>query len=895
MWWTLLLVVNAVNAQFNIFDDSSQHSSQITALGDNFGFRDALGAWSRVLRNMATRPQPMRVSPPNPRDFTIAPSIKREDLKLLREQKHNADNIINERLLYLLLPRIKGQSPFTTTASAITAATKPPVMMSTIFASKTTTAMAPTESVTSTTPVSRIKPTTTVTETTRTKKQYQEIKWSEEDMGEFRLNNSELAMLEKDYLRKLALLRIHRQARKNKHSVDYAKDDDGGEEIEEPPEMANITSTSDAQRIKNNRMDKNRFTAAFRNTSEEDFQERAKIETQIFSILNKTVEEQERKSSMAPERATFVEKTNNVEAAAEAPLRGVINEKGKDIEEFVEHSKAYAASLLSNQLIADPGATKYGTAGESEVRVTEGGQVIGATLPTATTNKHSSDKQQSISTAENVSALPTFTTTTERAGIKKVFSLTEAYEGVLKAEGSGDSEGTKRQHENTKHKITTFFQQGENATTTITPTTPKASMPSSETSTEAKAITTKRSTVQADISATDLARTDKQTSTPAFKQIPEAEEDYFSAVTDTEPSTTTHSSKRSTAVHNVHASASAYSEPKLAKVITPIAGIIDNIGPILAPLLRLRPGTAQAAAVRTYDTGVRDLDYSTSENSIIGYGTLLAREILNPGSLRKESEETQRALAAKIAQLKESVKHQSIGGGDTHTIPLREVISPTSQNIFISPLKSTNPKAFTQIASIPLAEQDGRNSQLSTLVRSQLPPYFIAPPPGYKGPLPPPPPPPPLLPVAELAPKEPKGTATVNTVNIAAQNTPSSSISDKPNFLPVVQTGTPSLVPDQSFTERSKRTLHRIPANHAADVAPANHYERDLPKVGSPLLEDSGLMVQGTPAELGLPLSTFGSFTSGGGGAKGFGGGRQPAESFDHTASADNPFPPFLA
>ncbi|ETN84744.1 hypothetical protein NECAME_06708 [Necator americanus] len=382
-----------------------------------------------------------RVNPPNPRDFTIAPGIKREDLKLLREQKHNADNIINERLLYLLLPRIKGQSPFTTTASAITAATKPPVMMSTIFASKTTTAMAPTESVTSTTPVSRIKPTTTVTETTRTRKQYQEIKWSEEDMGEFRLNNSELA---------------------------------------------NITSTSDAQRIKNNRMNKNRFTAAFRNTSEEDFQERAKIETQIFSILNKTVEEQERKSSMAPERATFVEKTNNgtritvtsssnktlviessteisissVEAAAEAPLRGVINEKGKDIEEFVEHSKAYAASLLSNQLIADPGATKYGTAGESEVRVTEGGQVIGATLPTATTNKHSSDKQQSISTAENVSALPTFTTTTERAGIKKVFSLTEAYEGVSKAEGSRDSEGTKRQHENTKHKITTFFQQG---------------------------------------------------------------------------------------------------------------------------------------------------------------------------------------------------------------------------------------------------------------------------------------------------------------------------------------------------------------------------------------------------------------------------------------------------
>ncbi|KAJ1357044.1 hypothetical protein KIN20_015067 [Parelaphostrongylus tenuis] len=60
---------------------------------------------------------------------------------------------------------------------------------------------------------------------------------------------------------------------------------------------------------------------------------------------------------------------------------------------------------------------------------------------------------------------------------------------------------------------------------------------------------------------------------------------------------------------------------KLTIVITLIATIIDNIGPIIAPLLR-------PILMRQ-----RILVHSAGENSVIGYGAQIVREILIPGSL----------------------------------------------------------------------------------------------------------------------------------------------------------------------------------------------------------------------------------------------------------------------
>ncbi|VDM53146.1 unnamed protein product [Angiostrongylus costaricensis] len=53
--WALLVLLNSVTAQFFGVFNTRQRPSQIETIGDQFGVRDAIGAWSRVLRNVATQ------------------------------------------------------------------------------------------------------------------------------------------------------------------------------------------------------------------------------------------------------------------------------------------------------------------------------------------------------------------------------------------------------------------------------------------------------------------------------------------------------------------------------------------------------------------------------------------------------------------------------------------------------------------------------------------------------------------------------------------------------------------------------------------------------------------------------------------------------------------------
>ncbi|EPB79516.1 hypothetical protein ANCCEY_01453 [Ancylostoma ceylanicum] len=416
MWCALLLLlVNAVTAQFNLFGDSHRESSQIAAIGDQFGVRDALGAWSRVLRNMATRPQAKRVTPPNPRDFTISPNVKREDLKKILEEKKNGDNIINERLLYLLLPR--------TISEFVT---------------------------------------------------FQ-------------------AILEREYLRKLAQLKAQKKERENRRHLEYAKDNEETENEEKEDEATEETTTTTATTTTTERTTKppknsQQFTVVFHTASKEDFEEKAKMESKVRSILSNTITERESEQRKISEAKKSMEKVNkepesieetttdesstaseivetteikptSVEAVAEAALRNALKEKEEDTEEFVEHSKAYAASLLSQQSDASP---EQSTAEPSTTTVEE--VVTTAETPETTmepsTDSTTTSEPEPASTHATVP--PNILNTEEAAEVNEVLSLIEADEKAEKAEGIADSEEIKRLRESTRAKIMAFLQRREN-------------------------------------------------------------------------------------------------------------------------------------------------------------------------------------------------------------------------------------------------------------------------------------------------------------------------------------------------------------------------------------------------------------------------------------------------
>ncbi|KIH60055.1 hypothetical protein ANCDUO_09701 [Ancylostoma duodenale] len=384
-----------------------------------------------------------KVTPPNPRDFTIAPNVKREDLKKILEEK-NGDSIINERLLHLLLPSITPEST-----------------------------------------------------TVKLKKPYaKKARWSQEDSKEFQLDSSELAILEREYLRKLAQLKAQKKERENRRHLEYDKDNEETENEEKEDEVreeATTTTTTKTERTTKLPKNSQQFTVVFHTASKEDFDEKAKMESKVRSILSSTIKEQEKEQRKTSEAKKSMEKINkgfesmeettteestttsetgttteiqettevkptSVEAVAEAALRNALKEKEDDTEEFVQHSKAYAASLLSQQSDGSPGSS---TTKPSIASAEEGVATAETPETTADSSTTSTPTIEPETTSAGEAVPANILNTEEAAEVNEVLSLIEADEKAEKAEGVADSEEIKRLRERTRAKIMAFLQRRE--------------------------------------------------------------------------------------------------------------------------------------------------------------------------------------------------------------------------------------------------------------------------------------------------------------------------------------------------------------------------------------------------------------------------------------------------
>ncbi|VDL70640.1 unnamed protein product [Nippostrongylus brasiliensis] len=735
-WCAIFVLVNSAAAQFFSFNEPRQSTSQIEALGDQFGVREALGAWSKVLRNMATRPQiNRRVTPPNVRDFTIPPNVKKEDIEKITFDKKEGDNIINERLLYLLLPRIKGQPAFTTT-------TLPTTTVKTTKKPQTTTVT-----------TAKVPPTT----------------------------KSNTAELEKEYLEKLALLKAQKTVATTRVALETFLATSTIPTTAAPGkgETTTIPSTKGSPH----------FTVVFHTAAKEKFEEKTKMESKVLSILSSAIKEHEEKFRKASKESYST------------------HEKGIDQNQVLESTHA--------PLTSRKGSDEWPTEQNSVEQVAE--VALRRALKVDEPNDDASfvrSMELPTSTAYPEATTPMTTTTEESLSSSSVSETT----------------------------IKNVVKSTESTTTSIPSTT------SIVTAEEASEVNEVLSLIEEDEKA------EKAEGTPS----------------------------------HMHADAA-----KLAHVITPIAGIIDNIGPIIAPLLQSQvaasAASAKVAGVRTYERPGRDLlAHSDGENSIIGYGTQLAREILNPGSLQRDREDQQKALAAKIAQVKESLKYNSNSVSDVRTIPIYQALAPPPLPVPTSPNRINYAHAYPRVASVPLSEQAAHaaiNTVPQQTLASTLPPYFVAPPPGYVGPLPPPPPPPP--PSAALT-SQRLPQYTMETLRRAPQQP----VPSKPVDI-VLQDEATSAGDSHSFekNELPTFTIEELPASASKETPSKEQktpngldqtgYESGRSGVKATFFEDSGVMMgvsEEANSGAGPPF--------GGGGGSGFGGGRRPTESFEEAASA---------
>nr|CDJ87168.1 Protein R07E3.6 [Haemonchus contortus] len=927
-WCALLLLFHSAGAQFSFFGDSDRRTSQIEAIGDQFGVREALGAWSKVLRNIATRPQMTQKF--NPNEFTIAPSVKQKEIEeALLEKKDGekkADNIINERLLYLLLPRIKGQPPFTTTTLPTTTTT------TTTTETTTTSSPAPTTTTTTTTatPTTTTTPATTSTPTVaqssdpdasvlpsaKRKNEHPTMaKWSEEDTKEFDLDSSELATLEREYTKKLALLKEQKKERESKRPAN-SKQSASNEKSKElksakvsSAEQAAVTlvPVQKSPTTSAPKGDGQQFTVVFQTAPKQGLDERLKIESKVLSILSKVLKDHEEKSKESlkgqyadeaiteppPVREPTTEEVEDVtevhptsvERVAEMELRRVLGEKVKD-DALQQESPTLASSSIEETVDSDPSTAKPGN---ELTEPSDSSKLLENSVPTA-------------SVEVRVPA-------EEANEVNEMLALIEADEKAEKAEAaSSDPKAMKILREKTRAKILAFLQKRvELMTEQLERAALSASTTTASTSTAARSSSaTSTTTPQSTVTTTEIPQTNDNTTTDttimettteppttvsttvpsttteeekekdeekAFKQIPDAEQDDPSVGHTTSTAATTETSTESkettTAVNKPKASNPIF-DPKLANVITPIAGIIDNIGPIIAPLLQARAAAAaKTAGVRTYEPQGRDLlANSDGENSIIGYGTQLAREILVPGSLQRDREEKQKALAAKIAQVKENLKYHGNGGNDARPIPIY-------QALVAPPL----PRPGSAQSSPSLIQQASHEIQQGKAPHSALPPFFVAPPPGYVGPLPPPPPPPPVLP-SQFAVEAPRKAPYPRIPSENAVEATSPNVV----YYPVESDKRPAFTIESAPTESRRKSIPvAAPVSKGPD---STGFERGRSEVKSTFLEDSGLMVGGhdssdTSSSHSRSLEQRSSFGGGG-----FGGGRRPTESFEEAASS---------
>ncbi|CAB3410211.1 unnamed protein product [Caenorhabditis bovis] len=679
IFWLILPLLNYCNAQFDMFSSPMREEYH-----DSFGMRNAIDVWSETLRKIAMRNNPKFYKQPNVKAFTIEPPrVNANELDLSKFKKDKSDHIINEKLLTLLLPRIKGQNPFTTTT--------------------TTTQKPPTKK---TTPQTTTKATTTTEATTTTTEEIQKrtiagrLVQNDNDSEE----NEDMKEAKQD-------------------SVEFTKDEknvsESSDESTNKPETTTTTTTEKPTTTEKSTTTTTTTEAATtiaevaESSGSEDEDETAKINVLVHTVDDDSKKEDDR-------RPSYIKK---------------LEEIYKKEEELVEQELA----KMSVAELFETSTTKKATTTTTTTTTTK--------KPTTTTTTTTTPKPTTTTTT--TTPAPTTTTTTENP-LKKEEQLEKEALEVLKSLDEEEKidlkkkeETKKRQEEReaARQKIKNFLNKMKKIRENIQKKAETTTVTSTESTTTEKSTTTiddttESTTVEAE-AVTELLNVEELTTTTRAA-IPEAEDEEEETTTTTttttteEPTTTEEQEIETKHISNEAEKSSEdddakkpnlniprLSGPELAQLMTPVAGIMDDIRPILSSLLGTssQAARARAASVRSYNapnpqqnlaTGGRDiLADGYSENSLVGFGSQLAREILNPGSLRKDKITRDKALAAKIeeARLRKATIEAMATG---------------------APLDLGNP--------YPQYPQQKQAENL---------PYFVPPPPGYVGPLPPAPPPPP--------------------------------------------------------------------------------------------------------------------------------------------------------
>ncbi|KAK6051393.1 hypothetical protein COOONC_11104 [Cooperia oncophora] len=415
---------------------------------------------------------------------------------------------------------------------------------------------------------------------------------------------SELNMLERQYTKRLAHLKAQKKEREFRRLIESeldAKQSDANVKtvtttVPKVSSTKQPTTTSSAvtkpRTTKPPASSGQQFTVVFHTAGFEkekkNKEEKSKIESKVLSILSKALRDYDHKFEGIRRHSTIreepsstlapaVEPTTNgiaestasyptsVERVAEVALRKALQEKEQDDEpQLNAPRKLYSLTSSSVESTKDsPPSIR-----EPEV------------FPAAASSKHSKSGAAMIGVGSGEDAVE----------VNEMLSLIEADEKAERAEAGSDSNEIRRLREETRAKVMAFLQRrvekltaeldrakasstttssASTSTTAATTTVPPSTSSTTKTSTTASTITTTAPTTTTKASSTTTKKENDGSEETAFKQIPEAEEEGIT-----------------------WCSSSNIEPNKLASVISPIAGIIDNIGPIIAPLLRARAAAA---------------------------------------------------------------------------------------------------------------------------------------------------------------------------------------------------------------------------------------------------------------------------------------------------------------
>ncbi|VDM53147.1 unnamed protein product [Angiostrongylus costaricensis] len=737
---------------------------------------------------------------------------------------------------------------------------------------------------------------------------------------------STLAKLESEYLTKLVLLKMERKERESKHQEEIANHDlanpNDNQSSDSAASLSNSTATTSAiltettstvvpterERQTDNMPRDQQLKVSIHTKAKNGYDKIEKIESKVLSILSSTVKEQEEmlgKQSAVERSRVKVDKGQNIASELQQTQNTLFTPPSPQSD-----TSAVFPSKLALNITIEP---EKNLESENSIHVDSESHLLRKSSKKVDFNNglfedNSKHSQNAVSADYPPSDAPKILKATES---NEVSLLNETHLNVKKAEDLLDTNEIKRLQEHIRTKLLALLQKRVeklvadldlNRNSTFAPTmgieeaTSTRSSSIQRTSVTDSVISTKATTTAKSTAGVRSTLTSDEGGAAALKQISMFEEkNTVETVNNASSIIAAELSNRSATVHKSETARSTKSEAKLANVITPIAKIIDNIGPIIAPLLRSRNAAIKAAGVTTFEPPGRDiLAHSEGENSIIGYGTQLAREILNPGSLQKDREERQKAFAAKIVQIKENLKYNASEGANR--IPpypnLYSVLPQTSQ---VTHRRHAYPQAFARVASVPLAEQAAKASrnthtQLAKasfdFSHSTVVPYFTAPLTGYKESLPTPPSFPQslsTLPYYSLEPRKEALSSRLSRVSSSEINTAAQSIASTP-FYPTMKSDEVVLPFITSAFSSQKSQLQPPVAAMQMEKQGINDnagYERGRSEVKSTFFEDSGIMLgnREVPSQR-IDSQPFTSLKSVGFRGGEFGGGRRPTESF---------------